>query len=53
MTDDSDDELKEFELLVLDAQLIVDRQRRVVLDLQAKVNTHPKLNGSSFASLKF
>ena len=50
MADDSDDEL---ELLVLEAQLIVDRQRRVVLDLQAKVKTHRNLNGSSFASLKF
>ena len=36
MADDSDDELKESELLVLEAQLIVDRQRRVVLALQAK-----------------
>ena len=53
MADDSDDELKESELLVLEAQLIVDRQRRVVLDLQAKVKTHRNLNGSSFASLKF
>ena len=36
MTDDRDDELKETELLVLEAQLAVDRQRRIVMDLQAK-----------------
>ena len=36
MTDDRDDELKETELLVLEAQLAVDRQRRIVMELQEK-----------------
>jgi len=37
MIEDEDDEaLKEAELLVLDAQLVVDRQRKVVMDLLAK-----------------
>ena len=36
VTDYNDDELTEAELLVLEAQLVVDRQREVVQELQAK-----------------